>query len=971
MVKISDKYELKFEKFMPDTKADCYYLIHKKTGMKVLVLSNDDNNKVFSIGFKTKSDNSTGVAHILEHSVLCGSENYPIKDPFIELVKGSLNTFLNAMTYPDKTLYPVASTNEKDFRNLMSVYLDAVFKPNIYRNKEIFMQEGWHYCLDDINGELSYSGVVYNEMRGAYSSVSDILEREVEKSIYNNHFYGNDSGGDPLDIPKLGYEEFLEFHRTHYHPSNAYLYLYGDMDINETLEYIDETYVGKYDRIDACTIEIPKAEDCIPIVKSPYPVADKNELNDTAYFSFNVAIDIREDPNLYKALEVLSYVLVNAPGAPVSKALYEAGIGQDVSSEFVAVYAKPLFTIEAANTNEERFEEFKEIINKVLKEQVEKGVDRQALLGAINASEFRFREGDYGAYPKGLIYYLTALDYWNYNDDNPVLYLEQLSMFDFLKKNIDTGYFEKVIQERILDNKHQSVVCVYPKLDLQKEIDERVSKELAAYKAGLSKEELEGIVRMNKELERYQSSEEENKDCLPLLKKEDIGKKAITYSIEEKQIAGHTLLWHECDTNGISYVKLMFEADELQECYLPYLGMLSSVLGLVDTKSYPYHELRNEINIHLGGMSVDTYNALSAKDKDEYRFFLILKFKCLEDKLDKAIELAKEILIQSSFDNKTRIKEILQETKTAIEESAIQSGNAVAALRAASMISRANRVSDLTKGLAYYDRLNYVLENYDREYPNLLKIFQDLLNNIVSKEKLVLSLTSDKTVIPVLENKIKNFVSELGMSGKLAEFEYERDEYVNLGIIAPSSTVQYVARVGDCGDDFKYHGSLQVLKVLLSFDYLWNEIRVKGGAYGCSSSILRNGIGTFTSYRDPHLSETEKVYEGIPEYLDKIELSDRDINKYIIGAISQLDTPLSNSLKGLKALNSYLSGVSHEDYQRERDEILNTKLSDIRAAAKIVEKLLSKRYVCTIGSKEVLNKEKDRFDKLRLFSKNS
>lgn len=965
---ISDKYELKLEKDLPDVGSRCYYYIHKKTGMKVLVLSNDDKNKVFSIGFKTKSENNTGVAHILEHSVLCGSEKYPIKDPFIELVKGSLNTFLNAMTYPDKTLYPVASTNDKDFKNLMDVYLDAVFHPNIYKNKEIFMQEGWHYCLDNIDSDLTYSGVVYNEMKGAYSGVSEMLERAVEQSVYHNHFYSKDSGGDPLEIPKLSYEDFLEFHRTHYHPSNAFLYLYGDMDIEEILNYIDKDYLEGFERTKACKIEIPKEEDCIPVLKLPYPVANENELKDTAYFSFNTAVDITEDPNLYKAMEILSYVLVNAPGAPVSKALYAAGIGQDVSSDFAAVYAKPLFTIEAANTNEDRFEEFQTIVRTVLKEQAEKGIDKQALLGAIHSFEFRFREADYGSYPKGLIYYLTSLDYWNYHDDNPVLYLEQLNMFEFLKNNIDTGYFERIIKERILNNRHQSSVCVYPKTGLQEEIDARVAEELKSYKESLSIEQLEEIIRENEELERYQM-EAESKDCLPALQIEDIDKASLVYSIEEIRHPFGKIWWHNCDTNSITYAKLMFEIEDLQEGYLPYLGMLSALLGYVDTKSYRYHELRNEINIHLGGLSVDVNYYPSSSDKDRYRLFLSLNFKCLKDELDKAFELSKEILLHSVLNQKARVKEVLQEAKTAVEESGIQSGNAVAALRAASIISQSSRVSDLTKGLAYYDKLNEVLENYDDEFEKLLKALNDLLKHIVSCETFHLSVTTDEETLKEVEERAKTFSKLLVQSVELDPVDNSSENYVNTGIIAPSSTVQYVARVGHAGESFRYHGSFQVLRVLLSFEYLWKEIRVKGGAYGCSSSILRNGMGTFTSYRDPNLSQTEKVYEGIPEYLEKIELTEAEIRKYIIGAVSQLDTPLSNSLKGMKALTSFLSGLTAEDYQRERDEVLGTSLSDIRAAGDVVRRILSKRYTCTIGSKEMINKEAERFEQIRMFSK--
>lgn len=961
-------YELKFKRYIDDVKSTCHYLIHKRTGMRVLFLENDDENKVFSIGFKTKVHNDTGVAHILEHSVLCGSENYPLKDPFIELAKGSLNTFLNAMTYPDKTLYPVASTNDADFKNLMSVYLDAVFKPNIYKHKEIFMQEGWHHVLENKEDNITYSGVVYNEMRGAYSSASELLNREVEKSIFNNHSYGYDSGGDPAHIIDLTYDDFLAFHKKNYNPSNAYLYFYGKLDIEENLKFIDENYINFYDRTDNLeTIEMPDPKNIIKELKVPYPVADDNKIETLSQFSYNVAVDIREDTNLYQALDILCYVLVNAPGAPVSKALYDAKIGEDVSASFDTPYIKPLIKITAANTDIKRFDEFKSIIDDVLNRVIRDGIDKTALLGAINTSEFSFRESDFGTYPKGLLYYLTLLDSWNYSDEEPTVYLEQFGMFDFLKQNIDTGYFENVVKKYILENEHKTFVAIYPELNLQEKIDEGLNKRAMEYKKSLSNDEITALIDENIRLRQYQSTpdSEEDTNKIPILRLSDIKKESTFYELDKGKIGENLYLSHICESNGIFYTRLMFEAD-MNMTYLPYLSILSNILGMVDTENHSYNELRNKINISLGGLRVDTASYGSSKDKDKYKVFLSLNMKGMFSNIEKGLLLAKEVLLKSKLDDKARIREILQEAKIGLEESIIRYGNNYASSVAGSMISEAVRASDLLKGVAFYDKLNQILNDYDNEFQLLTEKLKNLMNHLISREHLVINYTGSLDGSRIFEEKITDFIKALPKSERLKDIDEKTGVYKNIGIIAQSLTVQFVARAGYSDiKKYPYSGTMAVLKVLLGYDYLWNEVRVKGGAYGCSATMFRNGVLYLNSYRDPNLKATETVFENTAAYLRSLSLSEREITQYIIGAISGLDVPLGAYLRGLKALTMYYSDISDSEMQKERDEVLSTRLSDIQKVADIIDNAIKNRYACTIGSKDMISKHRDMFDDVR------
>ncbi len=569
-------------------------------------MENDDENKVFYIGFKTPVSNSYGCPHIVEHSVLCGSDKYPIKDPFVELVKGSMNTFLNAMTYPDKTVYPVASTNEKDFENLMDVYMDAVLHPNIYKREEIFKQEGWHYEMTDAEGELTINGVVYNEMKGAFSSPDDVLSREISSSLFPDTTYSFESGGDPDEIPSLSYQEFLDFHRRFYHPVNSYIYLYGDMDMTERLTYLDREYLSKYEAIDLDShIDMQKPFAKAAEVGRYFPISSEESEKDQTYLSINYCIGDILDPMLYQAFDLLDYALLSMPGAPLKKALFDAGIGKDLQGGYDCGTLQPTFSVIAKGANMEQKDEFLSIVRRVLKEQADGALDKNALYAAINSSQFRLREADFGGYPKGLMYGLQTLDSWLYDDERPFLHLDGIRILDELKERVEDGYFENLIRTYLLDNTHASIVTVQPKKGMTKEKDDALAARLAAYKATLSKEEIEGIISETAHLKEYQAtpSTEEELLTLPLLEREDMRREVREMRNDVHEVDGVTVVSHAYETNGIHYLTLSFDTRDVPRGLVPALSLYNRIMGYVDTDNYTYNELSNEINLHTGGIN--------------------------------------------------------------------------------------------------------------------------------------------------------------------------------------------------------------------------------------------------------------------------------------------------------------------------------------------------------------------------------
>lgn len=963
-------YELIQEHHLKDLQSEGYILKHKKSGAKVVLLSNDDENKVFSIGFRTPPKDSTGLPHILEHSVLCGSKRFPSKDPFVELVKGSLNTFLNAMTYPDKTVYPIASCNDKDFQNLMHVYMDAVFYPNIYEHDEIFRQEGWSYKLDSADAKLEYNGVVYNEMKGAFSSPEGVLDRVVLNSLFPDTSYRNESGGDPEVIPELTYEQFLDFHRKYYHPSNSYIYLYGDMDMAEKLEWLDKEYLSHFDAMEIDS-KIQKQEAFAERkeVEIAYSVSSNESEEDNTYLSYNKVIGTSLDRNLYLAFEILDYALLSAPGAPLKKALVDAGIGKDIMGSYDNGIYQPVLSIVAKNANQEQKEEFISVIEDTLKSIVENGMDKKAIEAGINYHEFRYREADFGNFPKGLMYGLQIFDSWLYDDEKPFIHLDAIETFKFLKEQVNTNYFEQLIQKYLLDNTHASIVVVKAEKGRTARLEKELDEKLQAYKASLSKEEVNRLVERTAQLITYQEepSTEEELKTIPVLEREDISREIAPIYNEEKYYDDTLMVYHNIETNGIGYVDLLFDLSAVPAELLPYVGILQSVLGIIDTKNYEYGELFNEINVHTGGIgtSLEMYPNVTKVKEKEFKATFEMKAKALYDKLPTAFAMMKEILVNSKLDGEKRLKEILDITKSRLQMRFQSAGHTTSALRAMSYASPLAKFKDITNGIGFYQTVNDICEHFEEKKEELIQNLQKLCKMLFRAENMMISYTASQEGLADMEKLIADLKTDLYKETVESVPCILQCEKKNEGF-KTSSKVQYVARAGNFIDQgVDYTGALHILKVILSYDYLWQNVRVKGGAYGCMSSFNRLGDGYFVSYRDPNLEKTNEIYEGITEYLRQFDVSDRDMTKYIIGTISNIDQPMNPAAKGDRSLNLYMNHVSKEMIEKERKEILDATQEDIRKLADVVDAVLKANQLCVIGSEEKIEEQKTLFDETK------
>ena len=966
-------YEVVLTEDLPDLKSKGYLLKHKKSGARVLLMENDDENKVFTIGFRTPPSDSTGVPHIMEHSVLCGSRDFPVKDPFVELVKGSLNTFLNAMTYPDKTVYPVASCNDKDFQNLMHVYMDAVFYPNIYQHDEIFRQEGWSYKLDEPDGKLEYNGVVYNEMKGAFSSPEGVLDRVILNSLFPDTSYAYESGGDPEEIPNLTYEQFLDFHRKYYHPSNSYIYLYGDMDMEEKLKWLDENYLCEFDAAEVDSeICFQKPFDKMIEVEKTYSISSEETEEENTYLSYNKVIATSLDEKLYQAFQILDYALLSAPGAPLKKALMDAGIGKDIMGSYDNGIYQPIFSIIAKNAEPQQKEQFVQVIEDTLRKIVEDGIDRKALEAGINYHEFRFREADFGNYPKGLMYGLDLFDSWLYEEKKPFIHMQAIQTFAFLKEQIGTRYFEDLIRKWILDNPHGSMVIVKPERGRTARMDRELDEKLQTYKAGLSPDEVEKLARDTAELIVYQESEDAREDMekIPVLGREDISREIAPICNEERVCGGIPMVYHNVETNGIGYVTLLFDLSGVPEEKLPYVGMLQAVLGIIDTTHYEYGELFNEINVHTGGIgtSLELYPDVTKVKEKEFRATFEMKGKALYPKMDVLFKMMREILTESKLEDEKRLKEILSMLKSRLQMSFLSSGHTTAALRALSYSSPLSKFKDDTDGIGYYEAVKEIEEHFEEKKEELIANLKELAARIFRADNLMISYTAAPEGLDAVEKEIETFKNGL----------FERtdgDEQENRCILhcvkrnegfKTSSKVQYVARTGNFIDGgAAYSGALHILKVILSYDYLWQNIRVKGGAYGCMCNFNRIGEGYLISYRDPNLEKTIDVYEKVTEYLRNFEADDRDMNKYIIGTISNIDRPMNPSAKGTRSMNLYMNHVTEEMIRKEREEILNAGQEEIRALADVVAAMLAADQLCVIGSEEKIEEQKALFGEVR------
>lgn len=984
----NENYEVIFEKDVEDLASKGYLLRHRKSGARVFILSNDDDNKVFCIGFRTPPADSTGVAHIMEHSTLCGSEKFPLKDPFVELAKGSLNTFLNAMTFPDKTIYPVASCNSKDFRNLQDVYLDAVFHPNVYKHPEIMKQEGWSYRIESKDDTIEYNGVVYNEMKGAFSSPDEVLMRQTMNSLFPDTTYGVESGGDPEFIPDLTYEAFLDFHRKYYHPSNSYIYLYGDMDIEEQLDWMDREYLSAYDVIDPDSeIAIQKPFGEMKERVDFYPITDDEDEADNTYLAYSCVCGTSLDIKRSYAMQMITYALVDTQGAPIRQRLLDEGIGKDILSVYDDGVLQPYFSITAKNANEDQKDRFLAIIKEEFEKAANGALNRRSLLASLNSLKFKFKEADFGGLPKGLVYGISSLTTWLYDDNSPLLALELSEIFDELEKAIDSSYFEDLIREMLLDNDHSSLVILKPKKGLEAENTKAVADKLAAFKAGLSDEEIDELIAQTKALAAYQEepSTKEALETIPLLSRSDISRKSRSISNIEGKAGDIPVLWHKYNTNGIAYVSMMFDCNGVSKELFPYLGLLKSVVSFVDTENHTFSELNDDVNIVTGGFGMDCGVYGKIKKPDSASVLADFSVRMLYENTDKTFDLIEEVLFTGKYRDKKRLYEIIAELKSKLRMALMSAGHTVAALRAASYFSRLSALKEQINGIEFCKFVEDLEKNFDERADELIENIETIMRRIIVPGGVFVNITADEKGYRLVTDRLLKFEELLkknadpeavkaaavnaGTVFKDREFDFDGKGFeLSAGNEAfkTSGAVNYVARAGRFIDRFEdYSGAVNVFLTVMRFEYLWFNIRVQGGAYGCMSRGRADGEMQFVTYRDPHIKRSNEIFEGVPEYLESFDCDEREMTKYVIGTMSGIDTPLTPVQRGSNDFSYYMDGLSDEERASAREQVIDCTVQDIRDMAPQVRKALSGGYICCVGSESKIEEDRELFGQVR------
>ena len=940
-----------------------YEMKHEKSGARLIYIDSPDSNKVFNIAFRTTPHNSTGVAHIMEHSVLCGSRKFPLKEPFVELVKGSLNTFLNAMTYPDKTMYPVASKNDKDFRNLMDVYLDAVLYPRVRDDAEIVMQEGWHYELDHADDELTYKGVVFNEMKGVYSSPDSVLERQMMRELFPDTTYGVDSGGDPDHITDLTYEEFQEFYRVHYHPSNSYIFLYGAMNIEEQLAFLNDEYLSHFDAIEVHTevgLQAPFTEG--KVVSYPYSVGSEEPTENRTLHSFAYVLP-SVTPEHSLAFEVLTHALLTSPAAPLKQALVKAGIGSDVSGYYLDSIRQPMWTVQATGSNLDKQADLQRIVESTLQELCDKGLDKELLEASLNSIEFALRESDFGGRPIGLAYVIRMMDNWLYDND-PLELLHYEEALVNIRKGLSGTYFEDLIRQSILNNNHKVLVSIYPERGLQERKDAEVKEHLAAVKANMSKEEIDAIVEQTKRLKIRQETpdSEEALASIPLLELSDLNPNIEAVERRESKIGNTKVHFVPTFTKGINYVGLYFNLSCLTEDELFYADILSDILGRIDTSERGYEALAKDINMNLGGLSSDVTAISKDGKRDEFTPLMIVRAKALHSKLPDLCRLINEVVQKADYSDDRRLTELVQESKAIWDNEAFRRGNSIVSQRVMAQVSAVGKFRD-NGNFGYYQKISELASN-PAALPLLPEKLADVACKIFRANNVDIMFVGEEGELEAFENLMKPLVETWDTTELSNDVLQITRPSGNDGIVT-AGKVQYVAQGGNFVDHgFKHVGPMSVLETILRYEYLWIRIRVQGGAYGAFANFYDDGNMIFCSYRDPNLVETLNVYKELPQYLREFTLTDREMRKYIIGTMSSLDLPMTPALRGPRAMGMYFSGAKLEDKVEFRKQVIACKPEDIVALADVVEPVLKDNYICTMGNEQKIKDAGDVFDNI-------
>ena len=945
---------------------------HIKSGARLIHLENSDDNKLFSIGFRTTPTDSTGIAHILEHSVLCGSRKFKSKDPFGEIEKSSLNTFLNAMTYTDKTIYPVSSRNHKDYMNLMNVYLDAVLHPNIYKNHEILRQEGWRHEIDPATNKLICKGVVYSEMQGALSSPEQVIASNIYSSLFPNTTYAFVSGGVPEVIPDLTQENFEKFHSTFYHPTNSYIFLYGDQDLHKCLEFINHEYLMEFDRIEIPShIEDVEAFESMVEETSEYSISEEEDEKNKTFLALSFACENTSNAKEYLTMKILYNMFIESSASPIKAALLKEGIGEcilTIDDMNMDPTKQDMFVVAVKNTEESKKDQFKKVVFDTLKSLVKNGIDKNLLEASINSVEFGLREADpWRIANKGIQYNGWVLNSWIYDGD-PLAHLKYEENLTNIKTSINNNYFESFIERYMLENSHCSLVVLNPKKGLEETKTKVLEEKLQSYKASLSETALQELTARNEKLKEAQVSvdSQEAKESVPKLPIGEVGKKAekIPQVVVKEQ--GVTILKHDIHTNKIAYINLLFDASVIEEKYTPYIGLLGNILGELDTEKRAYSELITEIHKNTGGITFENEIYTEKDNVEAYHPKFIIKSKVISENIPALLQLINEIITSTKFDDVSRIKQVIQEIKSKLQMKIINAGHTVAITRAFSKFSYANKYRDMTSGALYYEFIcnlekNFE-ENIDEFKKNLIKVYETIFN----KNNLLVSVVG-------AESESENLVSNINII--LDNLKADKFETTNLdwqpskeieGLIT-ASNVQFVAKGFNFAKlGYKYSGKMRVMEKILVSEYLYTRVRLQGGAYGCIMDINKDGNLAFVSYRDPNLTQTVSTYNEAYKFLESVDFTEKDMENFIIGTVGKVYKPLTPDKKGEKAVGNYICNVSYTDTQTELDELLSTTVEDIKSYANMLKMGMDQNYCCVVGNEGKIKENKDMFDRISM-----
>lgn len=962
--KVYNGFQLNEVKTIGEYAVDGFLFTHKKSGAELIYFKSDDDNKTFTVSFRTPPEDDTGLPHILEHSVLAGSRKFKVKDPFFTMSKTSLNNFLNAMTYPDKTVYPFASRNTKDFFNLLDVYLDAVFYPGIYDNEETLMREGWRYELDKRTDELTINGVVYNEMQGVYSSPEELMYEYSSRALFPDTPYGKDFGGFPEAIPSLTNEQFLNFHRKYYHPSNANIALYGDMDIDAVLKFLDQNYLSAFDKIEVdSAIPLQQGFDTPREIEECYPVSESESEEDKTFLALTYAIGDVLDRELALGLGVLYDVLMGTPASPLKKALLRAGIGKDISGGADSERRQPLFALYAKYANSDQKDLFIKTVDETLQQLVREGIDKKLIEACINKREFRMRECDYSGFPKGLVLGLGSLVSWNYDASpfTPLCYEEALAK---IKTGLTGPYFERMIEKYLLNNNHSAFLTLMPKRGLSEEKARKNREKLKKLKEQMTPRELEDIREKQIKLKNRQEAPDspEALASMPSLKAEDIERKAERIPLEERELGGIKLLFNPLNTNKIAYLRMYFDARGISREHLPYLSLLSMVLTKMDTKKRSYGDLSNEIGINTGGLAFGCESYFDSKDKGGDRFSPKMTFNCrvLLPKLESAVSLFKEIVTETQFFDKKRLLELIREY-IAIWDSKIKEGQMTSG-RLMSLINPIWQWDEVAGGIDYFKFLVDLEKDFDAKADQLIEKLQEVRSIIFNRKETVMGVTLDQESFDSHRDQLEKMISFLP-ENEIPKVEFKFVERKKKeGLMIPSD-VNYVLK----GYNFKklghtFNGAFRVSALILTYDHLLEKIRLRGGAYGAGMGVGRSGIVVFNSYRDPNLKNTLNVYDDSVRYLGDLELTQEEITKRIIGVVGKLDRTMTPRQKGGVADSRFFSRISYEDIQQEREEVIDCTQQAIKESVEIIAKVLEENCLCIIGNEAAIKENRKEFD---------